>query len=197
MLSGPIHQMRIRVGVVSAVALLCGLAALVPITPARTAPTLQDKGVRVINTPAEAVPTVAQGTTTVAGTVGISGNANTVSLQSNLVRSQQEGPWTVGLSGTPTVQLARGTQVQAAGTPTRIFRTLLDNQNVANPANIASYTNQTTDLLVIELVSGFATSSPGGAHFSLSVQPAGAPLATPGYIFNGVAIRTGARPSMS
>ncbi|MCA1623272.1 MAG: hypothetical protein LC768_07575 [Acidobacteria bacterium] len=52
-----------------------------------------DKDVRVINTPAEPVPVVAQGTTNVAV-------QNTPT-----VKAQQNGAWNVGLTGTPTVQL--------------------------------------------------------------------------------------------
>lgn len=52
-----------------------------------------DKDVRVINTPAEAIPVIAQGTTNVAVQ-----NVPTV-------KAQQNGAWNVGITGTPTVQL--------------------------------------------------------------------------------------------
>lgn len=52
-----------------------------------------DKDVRVINTPAEPIPVVAQGTTNVAVQ-----NVPTVN-------AQQSGAWNVGITGTPTVQL--------------------------------------------------------------------------------------------
>lgn len=52
-----------------------------------------DKDVRVINTSAEPVPVVAQGTTNVAVT-----NMPTVN-------AKQSGAWNVGIAGTPTVQL--------------------------------------------------------------------------------------------
>jgi hypothetical protein len=48
-----------------------------------------DKDVKVINTPAEAVPVAVQGTTTVAGTVN----------------TKQSGAWNVGITGTPTVEV--------------------------------------------------------------------------------------------
>src|SRR6185295_11081888 len=52
----------------------------------RTAPP-DEQNVRVINSAAEAVPTIAQGTTAVSGTVG----------------AQQSGQWIVGISGIPSV----------------------------------------------------------------------------------------------
>lgn len=51
-----------------------------------------DKDVKVINTPAEAVPVAVQGTTTVAGTVN----------------TKQSGAWNVGIAGTPTVEVGNG-----------------------------------------------------------------------------------------
>jgi len=52
-----------------------------------------DKDVIVINTPSQAVPTIAQGTTNVSVT-----NTPTV-------KAQQNGLWNVGITGTPTVQV--------------------------------------------------------------------------------------------
>jgi len=52
-----------------------------------------DKDVRVINTPAEPIPVVAQGTTNVAV-------SNTPT-----VNAKQSGAWSVGITGTPTVQV--------------------------------------------------------------------------------------------
>lgn len=56
-----------------------------------------DKDVRVINTPTEAVPTIAQGTTNIAGGVSITNTPT--------VNAQQSGAWNVGLTGSPTVQV--------------------------------------------------------------------------------------------
>ena len=56
-----------------------------------------DKDVKVINTPAEAVPVVAQGTTNVAGSVNV---ANTPT-----VNAKQSGAWNVAITGTPTVEI--------------------------------------------------------------------------------------------
>lgn len=56
-----------------------------------------DKDVRVINTAAEPVPVIAQGTTNIAGNVSI---ANTPT-----VNSKQSGAWNVGITGTPTVEV--------------------------------------------------------------------------------------------
>jgi hypothetical protein len=62
---------------------------------------------KVVNTASNPVPTVAQGTTTISGNVGISPTANTVN-------AQQSGTWSVGITGTPTVKLdATGNTVQA------------------------------------------------------------------------------------
>ncbi|HKQ09051.1 MAG TPA: hypothetical protein VJ464_28270 [Blastocatellia bacterium] len=63
-------------------------ALLVGVTPTHSAPP-SDKDVRVINTTAEPVPTVAQGTTTIAGTV----------------QAKQSGAWSVGISGVPSVKV--------------------------------------------------------------------------------------------
>jgi hypothetical protein len=65
-------------------AFIAGALARTGPGPARAA---ADKDVLVVNTPAEPVPTLAQGTTTVNG----------------VVQAQQSGGWTVGLAGTPTV----------------------------------------------------------------------------------------------
>jgi hypothetical protein len=56
-----------------------------------------DKDVLVINTPAQAVPVVAQGTTNVAV-------QNTPT-----VNSKQSGSWNVGITGTPTVEVGNNT----------------------------------------------------------------------------------------
>lgn len=75
--------------------------------------------VRVINTASEPVPTTVQGTATVTGNVSVT-NTPTVGLSpaANGVQAQQSGAWSVGISGTPTVNLAAGTSVGIAGTPT-------------------------------------------------------------------------------
>ena len=56
-----------------------------------------DKDVKVINTPAEAVPVAVQGTTNVSGSVNV---ANTPT-----VNAKQSGAWNVGIAGTPTVEV--------------------------------------------------------------------------------------------
>ncbi len=76
--------------------------------------------VKVINTTDEPVPTLAQGTTNVAGTVGITGTPT--------VNAQQSGSWTVGITGTPTVGLAGGSSI------------LVDN-NAANPVPVRDVDN--------------------------------------------------------
>jgi hypothetical protein len=68
-------------------------------SPVSNAANPQD--VRVVNTTSQPVPTAAQGTTTIAGNVGISGTP-TVNLASGT---------SVGINGTPTVNLASGATV--------------------------------------------------------------------------------------
>lgn len=74
------------------------IAALVfsSINTGHSAP-MSDRDVRVINTTTEPVPTVAQGTTAIAGNVSIT-NMPTV-------RAQQFGSWNVDITNTPTVQV--------------------------------------------------------------------------------------------
>ena len=62
------------------------------------------KDVKIVNTPAEAVPVAVQGTTNVAGSVSISNTPT--------VNSKQSGAWSVGIAGTPTVEVGN-----AAGNP--------------------------------------------------------------------------------
>lgn len=70
--------------------------------------------VQVVNAASEAVPTRAQGTTTVEGIVGIAGTPTVNVGNAPTVRAQQEGAWNVGLAGTPSVNLAAGSQVGIA-----------------------------------------------------------------------------------
>ncbi len=53
--------------------------------------------VKVVNTSANPVPTQAQGTTDIAGIVSVTNTPT--------VLAKQGGPWNVGISGTPTVQI--------------------------------------------------------------------------------------------
>jgi hypothetical protein len=80
---------------IGVVIVCCGFVLSVPNTGHSAPPT--DKDVRVINTPTEAVPTRAQGTTNVAGAVSITNTPT--------VNAQQSGAWNVGLTGSPTVQV--------------------------------------------------------------------------------------------
>jgi hypothetical protein len=63
------------------------------------------------------------------------------------VGAAQAGSWAVGIVGTPTVALAAGATVNAA--PRRVFRGTIP--------GLGSIQNDTSDLLVIDLVSGYAT----------------------------------------
>ncbi|HET9361017.1 MAG TPA: hypothetical protein VFO58_14810 [Vicinamibacterales bacterium] len=74
------------------------LSIVVP-SPARGAGSAP---VTVVNTPAEPVPVALQGTGSVAGTVN----------------ALQSGPWTVGVSSLPAVQLAPGTTFNLNSSPT-------------------------------------------------------------------------------
>ncbi len=78
--------------VVATVVLLALAVVSVAVSPQPTTGAAAKGDVRVVNTLAEPVPTAAQGTTQVMGTVGAS----------------QVGTWTVGIAGTPTVALAAG-----------------------------------------------------------------------------------------
>ena len=62
-----------------------------------SAPPVEEKDVRVVNTAAEAVPVTVQGMPQLTGSVSVS-NTPTVS-------AQQSGTWNVGISGTPTVSV--------------------------------------------------------------------------------------------
>jgi len=80
---------------IGVVIVCCGFVLSVPNT-GHSAPA-PDKDVRVINSPTEAVPTIAQGTTNVAGAVSVTNTPT--------VNAQQSGAWNVGLTGSPTVQV--------------------------------------------------------------------------------------------
>lgn len=73
------------------------------------------QNVRVVNTTSQPVPTTVQGTVT--GDVNVTNTpAVTLSPSGNSVQAQQSGTWNVGITGSPTVNLAPGTSVAVAGT---------------------------------------------------------------------------------
>ena len=90
----------------------CGLAvsvvALLLASPPASQAVPSDKDVHVINATFDPVPTAAQGTTTVAGSVSVS-NTPTVNLAAGT---------SVNVGNTPTVNLASGTGVSVTNTPT-------------------------------------------------------------------------------
>jgi hypothetical protein len=57
-----------------------------------------DKDVKIINTPAEAVPVTVQGTANVAGSVSVTNTPT--------VNAKQSGTWNVGIAGTPAVEVS-------------------------------------------------------------------------------------------
>ena len=116
-----------------------------------------DKDVKVINTPAEAVPVAVQGTTTVAGSVNV---ANTPT-----VNAKQSGAWNVGITGTPTVEVGND-----AGNPVLMrdvdrptaqpfqYEAVVTIEDGLQGGN-ASIPIPSGKLLVIENVSAFGTAS--------------------------------------
>jgi hypothetical protein len=86
---------------VAGVVLLVGAFVLTMPSTGASAPPAPAANVNVVNTPTNPVPTAAQGTTAVTGSVDISGTP-TVSLAAGT---------TVGISGTPTVGLASNARV--------------------------------------------------------------------------------------
>jgi len=146
------------------VVLVVGFLLSVPNTGHSAPP--PDKDVRVINTPTQAVPTIAQGTTTVAGAVSIT-NAPTV-------HAQQSGAWNVGLTGSPTVQvgnaLANPVLVRDVDRPTaqpfeqQVAVTIPDGGGGEN----AFFSIPSGKLLVIQQVSAIGTAPSGQKlHFSI------------------------------
>ena len=95
------------------------------------------QNVVVTNTGANPVPTTVQGTIPVGGTVGIDPTANTVQI---------DGTPSVQISGTPTVKVVPGSA--------KPFHRTLFGSTVSSPGT--KYKNVTTDLLVIDYVSGAA-----------------------------------------
>ena len=140
-----------RVSLVSVVPVLL-IVVLVAIAPAiNAAPT--DKDVRVINTTAEPVPTVAQGTTTIAGNVSVT-NTPTVSLAPGAVV-------TVGNSAAaPVPVIIGGQQPFQAST-----FTVHPNGTNVNTMNVA--TVPAGKRLVIEFIS-VSAQVPPGQHLELA-----------------------------
>jgi hypothetical protein len=77
------------------VLLISVLALAIPQTGHGTA--APDREVLVINPPSAAVPVAIQGTPTISGSVAVSNTPT--------VNAQQSGPWNVGITGTPTVNI--------------------------------------------------------------------------------------------
>lgn len=104
---------------------LTGLPAFAQTTTAPTTPPEPPKPVVVVNPPSAPVPTAAQGTTTVAGTVNV-GNTPNVNVTNTPNVNITNTP-SVSLIGSPTVTLAPGASTTVTNT--------LDGQN--NPSPLA------------------------------------------------------------
>ena len=107
------------------------------------------KEVLVVNSASQPVPVIAQGNSSVEGTVGID-------VAKNLVKAAQAGDWNVGINGTPTVRLPAETTVGIdpdrnavrSALPTRIVR--------ARVSDHEPYVNNTHRRVVIEQITGLS-----------------------------------------
>jgi hypothetical protein len=87
------------------------------------------KDMRVINTPAEPVPTKVQGTVAVSGAV------------TGVVQSQQSGPWNVGILGVPTIGIdpsQNKVRVINQGSETQL---LMDDDYSGMPEGVSTFSN--------------------------------------------------------
>ena len=111
--------------------------------------------VKVANTSADPVPTQAQGTTTVAGTV----------------QAQQSGIWDVGITGTPTFQIGNqtGNPVPSRDVDNPATQPFVEVLQSSNPNN-RSFQVPLGKRLVIEYVSGVGQIRSGQKILAVSLQ---------------------------
>jgi len=144
----------------------------------------QPQSVLVMNTSAQPVPTVAQGTTAVSGTVAVS------SLPSVQIATGQN----VGITGTPSVNIAAGQSVGISNTganpvpvemntshvPIRVQSSFLINDGDVSNVDLGIYTVPSGQRLVIQTIFGTSALPPGQKLVSGEINTYPVPFADRG-----------------